>query len=178
MSLKIANNTVSQPSTLDRCAVPNRPAKTDGDGDGPGIDGFVVNPKLQAHKGASGFDTTGATGPEKALGGNPHLTNHGGAVLTKPAISNIYIGDYWKTGQGAADAKENDAMAQDFGQSKMMGIAHEFGAGSTNFLGSTVVGGKSPSRFTQSDIEKAVKQALSSGAVQKNAQGIYTVVLP
>jgi len=135
---------------------------------------FVIPTRFQT----DGFSNKAATGPVKAKGTNPVLTNHGGAVLTKPAISNIYIGDYWKTGQVAADRTENDAAAVDFGKSKMMDIAKEYGAGATSFIGSTVVGGKSPAKFTETDIQNAVKSAIANGSVQKNAQGMYTVVLP
>jgi len=139
---------------------------------------FVVPKDLQAGAQRDDFVNTVATGPEKAVGGPYNLTNHGGAVLDKPAIGNIYIGDYWKTGQGAADAQENDAAAVDFGNSKMMDVAAQYGAGKTSFIGSTVVGGPSPARFTESDIQSAVKTALANGSIQKNAQGMYTVVLP
>jgi len=125
-----------------------------------------------------GFDDKAATGPEKALGAPPALTHHGGAVLDKPAIGNIYVGDYWKTGQGAADAQQNDAAAADFGNSKMMDVAAQYGAGKTSFLGSTIAGGPSPARFTDEDIQSAVKTALASGSLPRNAQGMYTVVLP
>ena len=60
----------------------------------------------------------------------------------------------------------------------MMGIANEYGAGATQFLGSTVVGSPNPSRVTETDVQSTVKQAISSGAVKKDAQGLYNVVLP
>jgi len=150
---------------------------------------FVVPKRQQAgHAGAhrpaahfrDGFDRRAATGPVKALGAQPVLTNHGGAVLDKPAIANIYVGDYWKSGQGAADVAENDSAAVDFGNSKMMDLAAQYGAGKTSFLGSTVTGGggPSPARFTEADIQSTVRSALEKGTLPKNAQGIYTVVLP
>jgi proprotein convertase P-domain-containing protein len=153
----------------------HHPSSTDGD--------FVVPKRLQGaqHPAAhvrDGFDRKAATGPVKALGTQPSLTPHGGAVLDKPAISNIYLGDYWKSGQGAADVAESDAAAVDFGKSKMMDVAAQYGAGKASFLGSTVMGGPAPARMTEADIQSTVRTALANGSVPKNAQGVYTVMLP
>jgi hypothetical protein len=137
---------------------------------------FVVDPSLQ-FKGDS-FSGEAATGPLTALGQPPVLTNHGGAVLTSPVLSNIYVGDYWNTTKGQADRTQNDAAAVDFGQSKLMDVAAQYGAGPTTFDSSTVVSGASPATFTDADAQQAVKDALAQGSINKNAQGIYTIVLP
>lgn len=141
------------------------------------FDSTFVIPKAQQHKGGPSNSKV-ATGPEQAKGGPYNLTNHGGAVLTKPVIHNIYIGSYWNSGQGAKDKTENEAMAKDFGQSKMMDVAKQYGAGATSLGNSTVVSEKSPKKMTDADIQKAVKTALAQGQVTKDAQGLYTVVLP
>jgi len=142
---------------------------------GTGNTVMVVPPSRQ---GRDSFVNDAATGPVPPPGRPPVLTQHGGAVLDHPQIANIYVGDYWKTGQGAADKTRNDAYAQEFGTSKMMGIAAEYGAGATSFAGSTITSGASPTKFTETDVQNMVKQQLQLGTLPKGAQSIYTVVLP
>src|SRR5690242_7568491 len=58
-----------------------------------------------------------------------NLTNRGGAVLSKPVINNIYVGDYWNSDQGKADAAHNDAFAADVMKSKYMSVLAQYGVG-------------------------------------------------
>lgn len=127
-----------------------------------------------------GFDavSTAATGPVGPPGTPPNLTQHGGAILDAPKLANIYVGGYWNTTAGKQDAQANDAQTTDFGQSAMMDVAKQYGSGAAQFLGSTVSASSSPTRVTESDVQSIVKQALAAGNVKKDAQGIYTVVLP
>jgi hypothetical protein len=140
----------------------------------PGV--FLVPDEFQYH--GTGPSGRAATGPFKAQPGfTPNLTFHGGTVLTSPAIATIYVGKYWGTAAGAADVQANDAAAKDFGKSALMKVAAQYNTGAATFLGSAVQA-SAKKTFTDADIQAAVRAALSSGAVPKNAQGIYTVVLP
>ena len=134
---------------------------------------FDVEKKLGLN--GSAFE---ASGPVNPPGTPPKLTQHGGAVLTRPVIHNLYVGDYFNSKLGQADVQENEAYAQDFGQSALMGIAQQYGAGAAQHGNSTVLAGPNPTTVTEADVQRYVQQALSSGAVSRDAQGMYTVVLP
>ena len=140
------------------------------------VTGFAV-PQSQQYQGVriNNKAATGPFGPEPGF--QPQLTNQGGAVLTQPVISNIYVGSYWNTAAGQKDVQQNNAMATDFGKSQLMDVAGQYGAGKASFAGSTVQS-SSLKTLTESDIQSVVQQAIASGSVQKNAQGIYTVILP
>jgi len=45
-----------------------------------------------------------------AMGAAAQLVDHGGTVLTNPQVTAIYLGDYWSTRQGNADAFHTDAF--------------------------------------------------------------------
>ena len=135
---------------------------------------FVVPPEAQSSSPGGGASSDSVPPP----GAPPVLTQHGGAVLTAPKVANLYLGNYWSSAAGQQDIQKNDTFSNEFGQSAMMGLAKEYGAGATQFLGSTVVGSSHTSRVTEADVQSTVKQAISSGAVKKDAQGLYNVVLP
>jgi len=107
-----------------------------------------------------------------------NVTFHGGRVLDAPVYTPIYLGKYWTTAQGQADKAHNDAFAQEYGTSAHESILKQYNVGQGSFGGSSVVNVANPSRVTEDDVQKLVKQQLASGAVKPNAQGVYTVVLP
>jgi len=117
-------------------------------------------------------------GPVQAPGAKPVLTQHGGAVLDKPVVSNIYLGAYWGTTAGQADKAKNDAFTQEVGTSGFQNIAKQYGAGGPTFGGSTTVNVPNPKKVTEADVQKLVLAQLKAGTVKPNAQGLYNVVLP
>lgn len=120
----------------------------------------------------------GATGPAPTSTMTPHLTYYGGAVLDKPVLHGIYVGDYWSSAQGQKDVTHNDAFMKDIGNSSLPTTWMEYGAGRSTFGGSALVGGGSPTVITDAQAQQIVKDAIASGKVTKDAQGIYQVILP
>jgi hypothetical protein len=118
-------------------------------------------------------------GPTAPAGSSPFtLVNEGGAVLDKPVINNIYLGDYWNTAEGKTMAAHNDAFTKDIEQSPYMDVLKQYGVGKGSFAGSTVVPGPSPKRLAEPDIQNIVKKAIASGSQSSDPQAIHTVILP
>jgi hypothetical protein len=109
----------------------------------------------------------------------PNLTYHGGYLLQDPTIYNIYIGDFFKTANGRQEIQYNDGFAQEFdtGSSSIFRVLNQYEVGTSTFGGSTVIGGN-PTTVSEADVQNYIKEALASGAVPTNPQGIYNVVLP
>ncbi len=147
-----------------------------------GHDGFekLVKSAPDLFKALGGVpsDVAAATGGVPAPGAKPVLTQHGGAVLDKPVVSNIYLGSYWGTAAGKADLAKNDAFTKEVGTSGFQNIAKQYGAGGPTFGGSTVVNVANPKKVTEAAVQKLVLEQLKAGTVKPNAQGIYNVVLP
>lgn len=110
-------------------------------------------------------------------GASNALTFRGGAVLSKPVINNIYLGDYWSTASGKAEAKANDAFAADLLQSKAMSVVAQYGVGKGSFAGSTTLAG-TPTSITRADLEKIVRAQIAAGSQSTDPQTIHTVILP
>jgi ABC-type transporter MlaC component len=106
------------------------------------------------------------------------LTNNGGAVLNKPVINNIYLGDYWKTSAGKKTAAYNDAFATDIEKSTYMDVLKQYGVGKGSFAGSTMVPGAAPKKVNETDIQNIVKKAIASGTQSSDPQAVHTVILP
>ena len=106
------------------------------------------------------------------------LVNHGGKVLSAPQFQPIYVGDYWKSGTGAADRTYNDAFARDLVGGNHEALLKQYGVGTGSFSPSSVAPGKAPKTFTQADVVKLVKQQIASGAVKDGAQTVHMVMLP
>lgn len=142
----------------------------------------TANTRMVAHRdsfeAAAAKPKPTASGVPAPAGEKPNPTNHGGFLLTKPVVSNIYLGSYWNTTAGKADAKHNDAFAQEVATSGFQNVAKQYGAGAPTFGGSTVVNVANPKKVTESDVQKLVLAQLKAGTVKPNAQGIYNVVLP
>jgi hypothetical protein len=195
MATKITNSFVApQPRTLDqsagapaqrqssgrtgnalRSAAPlfqrdsfDRPAKaTRGHIDN---DGFVIPNK--------GGKVAGAGVPASS---NVNVKYFGGGVLDKPVVTNMYIGDYFKTAQGQKDVAHNDAFMKDFVQNKdYNSIWHQYGVDTGSTEASHVLGGniKSNAVITQKQIEGMLQKAIADGTVKPSAQSIFNFVLP
>jgi hypothetical protein len=105
----------------------------------------------------------------------------GGGVLNHTDVTNMYLGDYFATSAGSADAKKNDAFMSDLVQNKnMVGLWNQYGVGAGTTEGSVKLGGsyKSGQKITQGQIETMLQQAISSGKVNPGDQSIYNFVLP
>jgi hypothetical protein len=109
----------------------------------------------------------------------PNLTYHGGYLLQDPTIYNIYVGNFFNTANGQQEIQYNDGFAQEFdtGSSSTFQVLNQYNVGTSTFGGSTVIGGN-PTTVTEADVQNYIKQALASGALPANPQGIYNVVLP
>jgi hypothetical protein len=103
-----------------------------------------------------------------------------GSLLHNAVLHPIYVGDYWSTPQGQQDRQFNDGFAQAIGNSPIQGVLAEYNVGPSSFGGSSVVAKTfaAGAKFTDSQAQQTVKAELAAGHVSKDAQGIYTVVLP
>lgn len=132
-----------------------------------GIDTFVLAKGPVVTRGPT--NTKGTKGYD--------LTFRGGKVLKNPTFQPIYFGDYWKTENGAADRKYNDAFASEVVTSKHQDVLSQYGVGKGSSEASVVVKG-APTRVTKDDVIALVKQQLSLGAVKSGAETVHMVVLP
>lgn len=108
----------------------------------------------------------------------PNLTHRDGKLLN-PVVTPIYYGDYWATDAGKADRTANDAFAADFGKSSMMGVLKQYGIERASSSASAVAASNGPvAQLVPADVQKLVQAQLDAGTVQKNADGLYTVLLP
>ena len=75
----------------------------------------------------------------------PLLVHRGGVVLSNPQVSAIYVGEYWRTSVGAADALANDAFLQSWaaGPGAARTLA-QYGVNAGSFASSEVLGGTPP----------------------------------
>lgn len=110
----------------------------------------------------------------------PNLTQHGGALLKHPILQPIYLGNYWGTAAGKTARAWEDGFAKDFGKSSVAGVLNQYGVGASKFGGSVAVGRNigAGHEITDAQIQDVVRQQLKAGHVKRNAEGIYTVVLP
>jgi hypothetical protein len=109
----------------------------------------------------------------------PLLVHRGGVVLASPQVSAIYVGDYWRTPAGAADALANDAFLQAWvagpGASRTLA---QYGVGAGSFASSEVLGGTPPSPFTDAEAQAIVQQELAAGRVVNGLQTVHVIYLP
>ena len=118
--------------------------------------------------------TGGTTKPTKSAN---DLTNYGGRVLANPTFQPIYLGSYWQTAAGKADATFNDGFAKEVVGGAHEAILKQYGVGSGSFGGSATVGGSNPSSVTHDDVVALVKQQIAAGAVKDGPQTVHMVVL-
>lgn len=110
---------------------------------------------------------------------NPNdLTYEGGRVLKNPEFQPIYVGKYFSTAAGKADAAYNDAFAKDLVGSAHEAILKQYGVGNGTFGGSATVSVTNPKKFTRADAVALVKKELASGAVKGGPETVHMLVLP
>lgn len=105
----------------------------------------------------------------------------GGGVLDHPVVSNVYVGDYFKTAQGQKDVQHNDAFTKDFVQNKdYNSIWHQYGVSTGTTEQSHVLGGKfsATAVITQKQVESMLQKALADGTVEPGPQSLFNFVLP
>jgi hypothetical protein len=114
-----------------------------------------------------------------ALAATPLLVDRGGRVLTAPRVSAIYLGDYWSTPQGAAEAQHLDAFLQAWvvGPS-VTGVLAQYRVGAGSFSSSDKVTGAAPAGFTDANARALVQQELAAKRVVGGAQMVHVIYLP
>jgi hypothetical protein len=139
----------------------------------------AIPSKAAARKPAPAPPAKGKTpSSTKAAKPSPNtLTYRGGAILDKPVIRNIYLGDYWQSAAGKAEVTENDAFATDLVTGPHMSVLAEYGVGKGSFAGSITVAGK-PTALKTADIEALLKAQLAKATRPFDPQTIHTVILP
>jgi hypothetical protein len=98
--------------------------------------------------------------------------------LDNPVLNPIFLGDYWSSPSGQLEQGSINGFAQEFGHSAMANVVSQYGVGQANFGGSTQLSGASPKSVNDAGVQKLVQQAIASGGVKPNAQGVYMVFLP
>jgi hypothetical protein len=109
------------------------------------------------------------------------LTFRGGAVLNKPQVFNIYLGDYWHTPSGSRESFDHDQYAARLLESPYFQMLGQYAVGTGSFGGSTVEASganASPVDVRQDQIQAIVERQLSTRTLPYDPQGIYTVLLP
>lgn len=116
---------------------------------------------------------------EVAAAQTPLLVFRGGRVLDTPQVSAIYVGDYWSTSAGLADASSTDAFLGSWtvGPS-VTDVLAQYDVQSVAFTGSTPVSGAAPVEFTDADAQALVQQELAAGNVTGGRQAVHVVYLP
>jgi hypothetical protein len=114
-----------------------------------------------------------------AVGATPLLVDQGGRVLSAPQVSAIYLGDYWLSGQGAADAAHLDAFLQMWidGPS-VTDVLAQYRIAPGRFTNSDKVPGAVPAEFTDADAQALVQQEIAARRVVASPQTVHVVYLP
>ena len=107
-------------------------------------------------------------------------------MLKSPTVYNVYVGNYFKTPIGQEEIRYNNGFARQFDttSSSIHGVLKQYNVGASTFGGSTVVAGDTPLGLrsttvgTRADVQRYTKEALASGALPYNPQGIYNIVPP
>ncbi|MBM4440994.1 MAG: hypothetical protein FJ027_11270 [Candidatus Rokubacteria bacterium] len=109
----------------------------------------------------------------------PRLVDHGGRVLSAPQVSPIYVGDYWATRPGAADALHTDAFLQTWlAGPSLSDVLAQYRVPRAAFASSDLVTGAAPAVFTEADAAALVQQERAAGRVFTDAQAVYVLYLP
>lgn len=120
----------------------------------------------------------GRGGGRKPVRNANDLTNLGGRVLKNPTLQPIYLGAYWQSAAGKADASFNDGFAREVVGGAHEAILQQYGVGAGSYGGSVTVGVPNPARVTHDDVVALVKQQLAAGAVKDGPETVHLVVLP
>ncbi|HYE91956.1 MAG TPA: hypothetical protein VEA38_13085, partial [Terriglobales bacterium] len=109
----------------------------------------------------------------------PRLVDHGGRVLSAPQVSPIYLGSYWATPQGQADALNTDAFLQTW----LVGpgitdVLAQYRVRRAVFASSDRVPDPAPAVFTEANAVALVQRELAFGRVFAGAEAVYVIYLP
>jgi len=116
----------------------------------------------------------GAAGPAIA----PNLKNMGGKVLTRPSLSMLYLGSYWRTERGASERQHIDGFARTYEQSPVQGVLAQYGAGPARFAGTRVIDGVAPRFVNRGTVRELVMDHVRRQRLDRDPQRIYSVLLP
>lgn len=143
-----------------------------------GIDAFVM-PRKGARSEAQENEFVGTVRTSTRRTHPYDLTYQGGRVLKNPELQHIYVGAYWVTPEGKADAQYNDAFGKEVVGSSHQALLAQYGVGKGSFGGSTVAGTtRDPATFSKADVIALVQQQIASGAVKDGPETVHMVVLP
>src|SRR5262249_40590567 len=101
----------------------------------------------------------------------------GGGILKNPDVKNVYVGDYYKTGDGKADRDFNDGfMKYLVTNEKPLSLWHQYGVDKGSVESSSSIDGK----FDKVSDKKLEEWAKGFADKEKNpnSQLIYNFVLP
>jgi hypothetical protein len=114
-----------------------------------------------------------------ALAATPLLVDRGGRVLTAPQVSAIYLGDYWSTTQGSAEALHLDAFLRAWiAGPSVTGVLAQYRVGPGTFSASDKVTTASPAQFTDANAQALVQQELAAKRVVGGPQAVHVIFLP
>ncbi len=114
-----------------------------------------------------------------ALAAAPQLVDRGGPVLTAPQVSAIYLGDYWSTTQGSAEALHFDAFLKAWiAGPSVTGVLAQYRVGPGSFSSSDKVTVASPAGFTDANAQALVQQELAARRVVGGPQTVHVIYLP
>ena len=114
-----------------------------------------------------------------ALAATPLLVDRGGPVLSAPQVSAIYLGDYWSTTQGAAEALHIDAFLRAWvAGPSVTGVLAQYRVGAGRFSSSDKVTTASPAGFTDANAQALVQQELAAKRVVGGPQTVHVIYLP
>jgi hypothetical protein len=109
----------------------------------------------------------------------PQQIFHGGDIIERPQIVPLYLGDYWSATEVGRDLRSYlDGFAAFVGQSRFWDTLHQYGIHDASYERAGTVAGSFDDVMPVSQVEQLIAEAISSGVVPKNRDGIYTVYLP
>jgi hypothetical protein len=108
----------------------------------------------------------------------PNLKNMGGKVLTRPSISMIFMGAYWRTPQGTSERQHITGFARSYESNPVQGVLAQYGAGAARFAGGQVIDEISPRHIGRAALREIVMSQARAAGPNRDPQRIHTVVLP
>lgn len=109
------------------------------------------------------------------------LDFYGGRVLKEPSFHSVFLGSFWKGPIGQKQVEHLNSFSEALPKSKYANIWKEYGAGSGDFISSTVSSIAGNKRtFTESSIIEAIEKVRrTEGKVaSEGSEPVYTVFLP
>jgi hypothetical protein len=152
---------------------------TAADGRTPKIIRHRIATPEEAERPRPGSAPVGSTGSQL-----PAITYHGGALIPTPTIYIIWYGN-WNRGNGT-DTPQGQTIVRDFaksiGGSNYFLINTSFSAGGYNISGGVNFGGETTDAYSQTStltdtrVRTVVNNAITSGRLPYNANGVYFVL--